>query len=203
MMRVTGLSASSAEVGRWCSISTRGPCNSAIVQPCSRTRGMNASTEIHTADGPAVEIIDFSPRYRHLGRQYRPLAFVRMIRPLNGAPRIRIRLNPTTNYGERSTYTTAGSNHIRYVGQETTLRLTTDAPVSHILEERFFRLEEEVRLFLGPDEGVDGDKLCVEIGEKRRPIGLRRATGLIRRHLPVENRVVNLLTSREVALVVE
>lgn len=29
-------------------------------------------TEIRNADGAAVEIIDFSPRYRHLGRQYRP-----------------------------------------------------------------------------------------------------------------------------------
>ena len=46
-------------------------------------------TEIHNADGAAVEIIDFSPRYRHLGRQYRPLAFVRIVRPLRGAPRIR------------------------------------------------------------------------------------------------------------------
>ena len=38
-------------------------------------------TEIVNADGAAVEIIDFSPRYRHLGRQYRPLAFVRIVRP--------------------------------------------------------------------------------------------------------------------------
>ena len=57
-------------------------------------------TEIRNAEGAAVEIIDFCPRYRHLGRQYRPLAFVRMVRPLAGAPRIRMRLRPTMNYGE-------------------------------------------------------------------------------------------------------
>lgn len=114
-------------------------------------------TEIRNADGAAVEIIDFSPRYRHLGRQYRPLAFVRIVRPLRGAPRIRIRLRPMMNYGERPCYTTAGSNHIRYVGQEVTLRLTTDAPVSHVIAERAFRLEEPIGFFLGPDEGLDAE----------------------------------------------
>ena len=114
-------------------------------------------TEIRNADGAAVEIIDFSPRYRHLGRQYRPLAFVRIVRPIRGAPRIRIRLRPMRNYGERPCYQTAGSNHIRYVGDEVTLRLTTDAPVSHIVEERAFRLEEPIGMFLGPDEGMDAE----------------------------------------------
>jgi GH15 family glucan-1,4-alpha-glucosidase len=118
-------------------------------------------TEIRTAAGGAVEIIDFCPRYRHLGRQYRPLAFVRLVRPLAGAPRVRMRLRPTMNYGERCCYQTAGSNHIRYVGQETTLRLTTDAPVSHVLEERTFRLEEPMGFFLGPDEGLDADVASV------------------------------------------
>lgn len=114
-------------------------------------------TEIRNANGAAVEIIDFSPRYRHLGRQYRPLAFVRMVRPIRGAPRIRIRLRPMMNYGERPCYLTAGSNHIRYVGQDVTLRLTTDAPVSHVVEERAFRLEEQIGFFLGPDEGLDAE----------------------------------------------
>jgi len=114
-------------------------------------------TEIRNTDGAAVEILDFCPRYRHHARQYRPLAFVRMVRPLAGAPRIRIRLKPTMNYGERPCYRTAGSNHIRYVGEAATLRLTTDAPVGHILDERAFRLEEPIGLFLGPDEPLDGD----------------------------------------------
>ncbi|MDB5419747.1 MAG: glucoamylase [Phenylobacterium sp.] len=115
------------------------------------------STEIVDTHGGAIEIIDFCPRYRQFGRAYRPLAFIRLIRPISGAPRLRIRVRPTFNYGERATTTTAGSNHIRYVGGETTMRLTTDASVSHILEERAFRLEEPIAMFLGPDEGFDSD----------------------------------------------
>jgi GH15 family glucan-1,4-alpha-glucosidase len=114
-------------------------------------------TVVTTRGGGAVEITDFCPRYRHSGRIYRPLAFIRIVKPLRGAPRITIRLRPTDDYGARPCAQTVGSNHIRYVGREATLRLTTDAPVSHIREERTFRLEEPIALFLGPDEPFEGD----------------------------------------------
>ena len=70
-----------------------------------------------TRHGGALEIIDFCPRYRQFGRIYRPLAFVRLIRPLERraahphppAPDRQLRrAAPAT--------TTYGSNHIRYVG---------------------------------------------------------------------------------------
>jgi len=114
-------------------------------------------TEIAGEDGARLEILDFCPRYRQFGRVYRPLAFIRLVQPLAGAPRIRIMLRPTVNYGALAAGMTVGSNHIRYVGGETTLRLTSDAPVTHIQEERSFRLEEPIAMFLGPDEGFDSD----------------------------------------------
>jgi GH15 family glucan-1,4-alpha-glucosidase len=110
-----------------------------------------------TTSGSAVEIIDFCPRYRQFGRSYRPLAFIRLVKPIWGAPRITIRLRPTDDYGARPCPQTVGSNHIRYMGSEATLRLTTDAPVTHIQDERTFRLEEPIAMFLGPDESFDGD----------------------------------------------
>jgi GH15 family glucan-1,4-alpha-glucosidase len=114
-------------------------------------------TVIATSRGARVEITDFCPRFRAHGRTYRPLAFVRLLRPLEGAARIVIRLRPTDDYGAKPCVQTVGSNHIRYVGGETTLRLTTDAPVSHIKAERAFRLEEPIAMFLGPDERFEGE----------------------------------------------
>jgi len=114
-------------------------------------------TELTDTSGASLEILDFAPRYRQFGRIYRPLAFIRLIRPLHGAPRIRIRLKPARDWGERAADTTSGSNHIRYVGGEATLRLTTDCPVSHIESERLFRLEKPLSMFLGPDEPFNGD----------------------------------------------
>jgi len=114
-------------------------------------------TVITTSRGAAVEITDFCPRYRHYNRIYRPLSFIRMIKPLSGAPRIKIRLRPTDQYGAAVAGRTVGSNHIRYLTQSVTLRLTTDAPVGHIHAERTFRLEDPIAMFLGPDESFDGD----------------------------------------------
>ena len=112
-------------------------------------------TVLTAADGAAVEILDFAPRHLKHSRIYRPLAFARVIRPLNGSPRIRVRLRPAADWGARLAERTSGSNHIRYRCTDVTFRLTTDCPVSHILTERVFRLERPHAFFLGPDEGYD------------------------------------------------
>ena len=115
------------------------------------------STRKTDASGNAIEIIDFSPRFRRLGRIYRPAAFVRLVRPLSGSPRIRMRLRPTQNWGEPASPLPGGSNHIRYALPTLPMRLTTDAPVTLIREERLFRLERPLTFFLGPDEPFTDD----------------------------------------------
>jgi GH15 family glucan-1,4-alpha-glucosidase len=116
-------------------------------------------TEITDSTGATVQITDFAPRFRQYGRGYRPKSFIRLLRPLAGAPRITIRLRPTVDWGAGRAATASGSNHIRYVCSDVILRLTSNAPVSHVLEERTFRLEEPVALFLGPDEPFQGEVL--------------------------------------------
>lgn len=114
-------------------------------------------TVLTAKDGAAVEIIDFCPRHPKHSRTYRPLAFGRIVRPLEGSPRIRVRLRPSADWGARPAERTSGSNHIRYLCTDVTLRLTTDCPVSHVINERVFRLEKAHAFFLGPDEGYDQD----------------------------------------------
>jgi GH15 family glucan-1,4-alpha-glucosidase len=114
-------------------------------------------TVLEDERGGAVEIIDFAPRYRHYGRNYRPIAFVRMIRPIGGAPRITVRLRPAADWGKARAPFTFGSNHIRFLCPDVTLRLTTNCPVSHVVEERTFRLEQPLAFFLGPDEKLTED----------------------------------------------
>ena len=112
-------------------------------------------TVLTAGNGAAVEIIDFAPRHQKHSRTYRPLAFGRIVRPLQGAPRVTIRLRPSADWGARRAGVTSGSNHIRYLCTDITLRLTTNCPVSHLLDERTFRLEHDLAFFLGPDEGYD------------------------------------------------
>ncbi|EJL26018.1 glycosyl hydrolase, glucoamylase [Caulobacter sp. AP07] len=114
-------------------------------------------TVITDADGASLEILDFSPRYQQFGRIFRPTAFIRLIRPISGVCRVTLRARPTAEWGARLAEHTNGSNHIRYLCSDMTLRLSTDGPVSHILEERTFRLERPIAMFLGADEGFNAD----------------------------------------------
>jgi GH15 family glucan-1,4-alpha-glucosidase len=113
-------------------------------------------TTITDTAGGIVEITDCVPRFRQYGRTFQPVTLVRRVRRLAGSPRVTIRLRPAENHGADVPSTTIGSHHIRYVGASTTLRLTTDASVTAIREERPFFVEDAVTLVLGPDEPVDG-----------------------------------------------
>jgi len=109
-------------------------------------------TLLHDAVGGALRISDFCPRHRRFNRMYRPMMIVRIIEPIAGRPVIRLRLRPRQDYGASRPPVTVGSNHVRFEGDELTLRVTTDAPITSMLEERPFVLANRIALVLGPDE---------------------------------------------------
>jgi GH15 family glucan-1,4-alpha-glucosidase len=111
-------------------------------------------TRLTNKSGEGVEISDFAPRFQQFGRIFRPTTLMRVIKPFGETPRIRIRLRPMFHHGRHAPQITRGSNHIRYVGVDTSLRLTTNAPLTYLLEETPFILEDQVVLMLGPDESL-------------------------------------------------
>ncbi len=106
--------------------------------------------------GNRIVVTDFAPRFQTRGRTFRPTTLVRRIRASRGSPRIRIRLRPRFDYGARAPDVTHGSNHIRYAHPGQALRLSTNAPITYVLDETPFLLEEPVSLILGPDETLVG-----------------------------------------------
>jgi len=110
------------------------------------------STVLTSTDGASLRITDFAPRFRNFGRIMRPPQLIRTIEPLSGLPRITIRLRPTHNYGEAVPQRSHGSNHIRFWGGDTTIRLTTDAPLSYIERETPLVLTRPLHMVLGSDE---------------------------------------------------
>ena len=111
-------------------------------------------TTLHDREGGGLEITDFAPRFTRFGRRYRPMSLVRILRPRAGQPRIRIRIRPRFGDSRRAAAITHGSNHIRFVGPDLAIRLTTDAPLAYVLNGAWFHLEEPITLFLGPDESL-------------------------------------------------
>jgi GH15 family glucan-1,4-alpha-glucosidase len=115
------------------------------------------STLLIDRQGGKVRITDFVPRFRQFGRVFRPPQIFRIIEPVAGLPRITIRMRPTSDYGKPLVQRSLGSNHIRYSGEGTVIRLTTDAPLSLIDGEAPFVLTRPLHLVFGPDEPFPGD----------------------------------------------
>ena len=104
------------------------------------------------AHGNAARIVSWCPRYMRQGRLYRPTILVRRIEPLSGRPSVHIRLRPASSYGARAFERQPGSHHVRFSDGNQSLRVTTDAAVSYLVEERVFVLDRTVDLVLSNDE---------------------------------------------------
>jgi GH15 family glucan-1,4-alpha-glucosidase len=111
-------------------------------------------TRLYDRNGGCVEITDFAPRFGQYGRMFRPMTLVRRVKRLAGSPRVTVRMRPAYDHGAARPTMTWGSHHIRYVMPNLTLRLTTDASITAILQEQPFFLEDAITLLLGPDETV-------------------------------------------------
>ena len=111
-------------------------------------------TTLYDSNGGAVRVTDLAPRYEYVGRMFTPNMLLRCIEPLHGSPRIRIRLRPARDYGADDCDFTHGSNHIRYRCADVNCRLTTNASLTHIIDQNTFVLDQELYLIFGPDETI-------------------------------------------------
>jgi GH15 family glucan-1,4-alpha-glucosidase len=111
-------------------------------------------TQLFDHDGQCIEITDFAPRFERRSRMFKPMTLVRRVRPIQGAPRIRVSLDIRYDWGRQHPVVTQGSNHLRYVGDALTLRLNTDAPLSHLISRQPFVLTREHHFLLGADESL-------------------------------------------------
>lgn len=98
-------------------------------------------TEIEAADG-SYRVTDFAPRFLQYERYYKPLMFIRKIEPLVGTPRVRAVCRPVAQYGELELSRRRSSNHIAFLGMEEEIRLTTNIPLTYVLDEEDFVLNE-------------------------------------------------------------
>lgn len=80
----------------------------------------------------SFRVIDFAPRFLQHGRSFRPTQLIRIVEPLAGAPRLRVRCDPRLGWSNAVPGRHQGSHHVGYEGFDATVRLTTDAPLSHL-----------------------------------------------------------------------
>lgn len=113
------------------------------------------------ADGNRLKITDFAPRFKALGRIFRPQTIIRIVAPVEGSPRVRVVLRPRYGYGASRPETTRGTNHIRFVLGDQVMRLTTDAPVEFIERGTAFLIDRPYAFILGADERLEQAPMAV------------------------------------------
>ena len=109
-------------------------------------------TILTDGSGNRLRILDFAPRFKDLGRMFRPLGIVRIIEPLEGTPRVRVLMRPRHGYGAHVPEITRGTNHIRFILGDQVLRLTTNAPVDFVENGKAFLVDRPYAFVFGADE---------------------------------------------------
>ena len=90
-------------------------------------------TEVDVPGG-RVRITDLAPRFAEHGRRFRPNMLFRKIEPIKGSPRIHVQCRPMSPTHGGRMEVAQGSNHLRFLNMSTVTRLTTDIPLSPIVE---------------------------------------------------------------------
>ncbi|MBC7984926.1 MAG: glycoside hydrolase family 15 protein, partial [Candidatus Obscuribacterales bacterium] len=128
-------------------------------------------TTLTANDGAAIRVLDFCPRFRQFGRNFRPVSIIRIIEPIAGHAVIRVRLRPSGAYGAHIPKRHVGSNHLRYEAGDATWRFSTDMSLNAVLEERAVVLRGRVTFMLGADDPVTESLASLAsrfLGETRR-----------------------------------
>lgn len=98
-------------------------------------------TRFEDADG-IFRVLDFAPRFMQHERSFRPTKFVRIVEPISGTPRIRVKCDPILGWSKARPRREYGSHHVSFLGYDAELRLTTDAPISYVEGEPFLLTEK-------------------------------------------------------------
>jgi len=129
---------------------------STVEQSWVRNTAILTSVHLDTS-GAAFRVTDFCPRFRQFGRIFHPAMIVRIVEPLAGLPRIRVKIRPKGSNGAVQPRPVVGSSHLRWASDTAALRLTTDASVHVVAEECAFVLTRPTTFIVHVDETL-GDQ---------------------------------------------
>ena len=118
-------------------------------------------TELTDSSGGALRITDFAPRFRQRGRMHRPMAFVRLIEPLQGRPVVRLRFKPRAHYGAQFPQRIVGTHHVTFEHLDQRYRLTTTASLSALTDEGSMVLDSALAFIIAADETIEESPLSL------------------------------------------
>jgi GH15 family glucan-1,4-alpha-glucosidase len=97
-------------------------------------------TEVEMSDG-VLEIFDFAPRLMDGLRIDAPIELCRLLRPISGAPRVRVHFDPRPDYGRAAVEIVAAGTGLEVVGGATRLHLATNVPPPYVQDGSAIRID--------------------------------------------------------------
>ena len=102
----------------------------------------NVLRTVFEVDEAAWEVIDFAPRLLD-GMEVRvPFELARLVRPLRGHPRLRVRFDPRPDYARAAVQMMPAGDCLLITGAAEPLRLFTDVPMPYVTGGREFALDK-------------------------------------------------------------
>ncbi len=119
-----------------------------IVGESAYLQNTNVLRTVFRANDTAWEVIDFAPRLpRDFGFDA-PSEIVRIVRPLAGAPRLRVELAAAPNYAQGEVHFEMSSSALEIVAGDQRFTLETNLPLSYVTARTEFTLHEPIALRL-------------------------------------------------------
>lgn len=87
------------------------------------------------AQGNSFIVTDFAPRFEQYGRMYRPSTLIRIVTPVRGHPHIKVSCRPVRGWSKEVIRPMRGNSSLRFEGLEDHLRLTTNMPLTYLVDE--------------------------------------------------------------------
>ncbi|MFN8704766.1 MAG: glycoside hydrolase family 15 protein [Rhodospirillales bacterium] len=114
--------------------------------------------------GGILRIIDYCPRFKRYNRIFRPPMLIRRIEAAAGWPQVAISVRAASIRDGAAATTVQGSHHVRYALPHAQVRITTDAPLSYLIDEIAFVVGRPYSFVLGGDEPLPEapDKIAAE-----------------------------------------
>ena len=128
----------------------------------------NVLRTVFTTENGSFELIDFAPRFHQYNRYFKPKSLIRIVRPLTGKPRCKVRIDAKLDYGKESSTQTYESNHIQFFGYDSPMRLTTNAPLTYISSASSFMVDRTFYFALTYGQPIESDlkEVCDQFYEK-------------------------------------
>jgi GH15 family glucan-1,4-alpha-glucosidase len=144
------------------------PVDHATVHQQYRTNTAILDSAWSISDEQAFTVTDFCPRFEQHGRMFRPAAFVRIVTPTKGNSRIKVNFKAIRGWSKETVKAQRNNSHLRFPMDDGVVRLVTNMPLTYLLAEQEFLLQEPLYFAVLWDMPLEDDlkQVCTQFLDK-------------------------------------